>query len=175
MKIQSLTILLALGLGGAAFAADPAKPKAAPAHPMQAMGHGKMAMAAKTPAERQKMFDDMFVMIDTDKNGTISKAEFNAHHQAMMSMHHDGQMMGCPGAMMMGQGGAHGPMAGGMMSDEHYKMELETFKGFDKNHDGSVSKAEFPSGHPMLMHYDMLDANKDGRVTEAEFAAHHGK
>ena len=191
MKTLSLAISIALSLAcTTALAADPPKPAAEPAHSMHAMGavppmdHANMGMAVRTPAEQQQMFDAMFAAMDANKDGSVSKAEFTAHHLTMMAMHQGGMMghdAGCAG-MLMGSGGMrpghgvdHGAMASDNVPEAHYQMELKMFNGFDKNHDGSVTRAEFPAQHPMLLHFDLLDANKDGRVSQAEFASHHGR
>ena len=87
MKISPLALGLALAVSASsALASDELKPVAG--HEM----HDKMAMPAMSPAEHQKRMDDMFVSIDTNKDGSISKAEFTSHHEAMMKKHHDGMM-----------------------------------------------------------------------------------
>ena len=59
------------------------------------MDHGKMMEncemhgAATSPAEQQKMMDEMFGKIDLDKDGLLSKDEFAKHHEAMRAEHQD--------------------------------------------------------------------------------------
>ena len=172
MKSLPLTIALALALSATAtLAADPPKTTPETARPMQPMDHGKMDMAEKTPAERQKMIDEAFSAIDTNKDGALSKAEFGTHINMMMAMRHD--------KMKMDHDGDHGAMdMGGMGHDkmpaEHKKMAMDMFSSLDKNHDGNVTKAEIPANHPLLMHFEMIDTNKDGKLSQAEFAKHHG-
>lgn len=85
MNISPLAIALALAVSASsALASDEQKPVAG--HEM----HDKMAMPTMSPAEHQKRMDEMFVSIDTNKDGSISKAEFTSHHEAMMKKHHDG-------------------------------------------------------------------------------------
>lgn len=89
MNISPLALALALAVSASsALASDEHKPVAG--HEM----HDKMAMPAMSPAEHQKRMDDMFVSIDTNKDGSISKAEFTSHHETMMKKHHDGMKMG---------------------------------------------------------------------------------
>lgn len=154
-KISTILSLSLVLVAGTAFAADPAKPTTKPA-PMQSMDHGKMDMPGKEPASHRKMADDMFVKLDTNKDGNLSKDEFAKHHQMMgkmhgdMSKHHD------------------------EMSADHHEMAVDEFASLDKNHDGSLGKSEIPEKHPLAMHFDMLDTNKDGSVSKTEFAKHHG-
>ena len=178
MKLFSmLTLSLALaGTSATALAADPPKPTTKAAATMPPMDHGKMDhgkmdhgqmdhgqmnhgmmdMSAKTPAEHQRMVDAAFTAIDTNKDGSLSKAEFTKHHE-MMRMHH-GKMM---------------KMGDGKMPMDHGKMADGAFATLDKNRDGSLAKSEVPSQHPLAMHFDMLDTNKDGRLSKAELAASH--
>lgn len=82
--LSGLALALALSLcATAAFAGDPQPPPA----DMGAMDHSKMQMAEMSPAEHKKMMDAKFAEIDTDKNGCLSKEEFDKHHE-MMKMKH---------------------------------------------------------------------------------------
>ena len=155
MKTISTICALSLVLAaGTAFAADPPKPTSKPAA-MQSMDHSKMDMSGKKPADHRKMADDAFVKLDTNKDGSLSKAEFAKHHEMMGMMHGDMSM-------------SHGKMS----ADDH-KMAGDQFASLDKNRDGSLSKSEIPAKHPLAMHFDMLDTNKDGSLSKAEFDEHH--
>ncbi len=44
-------------------------------------------------------------------------------------------------------------------------------KGWDKDGDGAVSKAEWTAAGRPAERFDLVDANKDGRVTAAELEA----
>ncbi|MCD9085842.1 EF-hand domain-containing protein [Stenotrophomonas sp. SY1] len=44
-----------------------------------------------------------------------------------------------------------------------------TFKRFDANNDGFVTRQELPAKHALLPHFDMSDANRDGKLDLNEF------
>lgn len=155
-------------LGALLLAANvQAGPQAAPKpmdHSKMKMDHSKMKMP-ETPEARAKMANMMFDKIDTDKNGSLGRAEFVEHHRTM-SMEHGDMQMGHPG--MAGNSPA---------SMEHHDMEHtapaagSVFAKLDANGDGKLSKAEM-ANHPMAAHFAMLDTNKDGYLSPAEAAAH---
>jgi hypothetical protein len=79
MKLQSTLPIAALLLGWTTIAA------AAHGHGMESddmrcemMGHAKMAAG-----ERKEMMDKMFAKLDIDRNGAISRAEFDKYHEQM--------------------------------------------------------------------------------------------
>ena len=43
--------------------------------------------AKASPEERMKMRGEMFAMMDADKDGSVSRAEFDQHHEAMWKQH----------------------------------------------------------------------------------------
>ena len=45
------------------------------------MDHGKMDMSGKMPQDHQKIATDEFVMLDSNKDGKLSKAEIPAKHR----------------------------------------------------------------------------------------------
>jgi EF hand len=106
--------------------------------------------AAEIGEIRGEAMGKMFEQMDADKNGSISRAEFDAahaggHHRGGHDMQmgrgdHDGMKMGRGGGRMM------------MMADA------------DK--DGRVSRAEAVSG--ALAMFDRADTDKDGILTAAE-------
>jgi len=92
-------------------------------------------------------------MIDSDKNGQISRAEFAAHHGPGHGMQGEGSE-GHRG-MGAGMGGHRGGHGGGMMA-----------RMADTNNDGAVSQAEFTAA--AAQRFDRIDANKDGQITAEE-------
>ncbi len=94
MKIFPITLAIALAMASSlALASHHGPPPADGAKPMPGMGmgmgmdHGMMAMDKMSPEEHQKKMDEMFAQMDANSDGSISKAEFNAHHTAMMARH----------------------------------------------------------------------------------------
>ena len=83
MKIQVLVAAaVALACGSAL---------AGPGHEHGKEGHGMscpmMEAANATPEERTKMRAEMFAQLDANKDGNVSRAEFDQHHDAMMKKH----------------------------------------------------------------------------------------
>jgi len=135
-------------------------------HGKMKMDHAAMQMPA-TPEARAKMANMMFDKIDTNKNGSLSRAEFVEHHRTM-SMEHGGMHMD------------HGKDANKHDGKEHHAMDhaghapsavSTTFQKLDTNKDGKLSKAEMAK-HPMAAHFDMLDVDKNGYLSPKEAAAH---
>lgn len=147
-----------------------------PPHPGGPMGPGGPGPEA---------LDHMFAMMDTDHNGQISKAEFEAAHKRPMHsvemmkdkdgkeirrervivMRHDGDGppppppgIG-PGPMGMGMGMEH--MAGMMLAMR--------FDALDTNHDGKLSPSEIEAG--ALARFDKADTDHDGTLSAAEIEA----
>ncbi|MEO8161678.1 MAG: hypothetical protein ABI588_09685 [Arenimonas sp.] len=77
MKLPITILALALALAStAASACDE--------HGMKDMEHGGMHMTAEQMMKKQ---NEMFAALDADKNGSISRAEFDRYHAGMMSKH----------------------------------------------------------------------------------------
>lgn len=84
MKFPTLALVLAVSVFAApAWSAE------------HSMGHGKKMEDCKlhrtdlSDAEFAKAQDEMFVAIDADKNGSISREEFTAHHDEMRRKHRE--------------------------------------------------------------------------------------
>ena len=80
MKTLLLPVAMLLALASAPVVAG--EPGAMPMHACP------MHDASLSAEERAKAMDSMFAMLDADKDGSISRAEFDAHH-AMMRAKHD--------------------------------------------------------------------------------------
>lgn len=133
-------------------------------HGKMKMDHAAMQMPA-TPEARAKMANMMFDKIDTNKNGSLSRAEFVEHHRTM-SMEHG------MGTMKHADMEHHG--------DDHHAMDhaahapataSSSFATLDSNKDGKLSKVEMAK-HPMAAHFTMLDVDKNGYLSPKEAAAH---
>jgi Ca2+-binding EF-hand superfamily protein len=97
---------------------------------------------AERDAMRARMRDKMFDLMDSDKNGQLSREEFRAAHEKMRAAKGERGMQG------MHRGGHHGGMRGGGM------MKADTTKT------QAVARAQAM--------FDRIDANRDGNITAAE-------
>jgi Ca2+-binding EF-hand superfamily protein len=100
---------------------------------------------AERDAMRARMRDKMFDLMDSDKNGQLSREEFRAAHEKMRAAKGERGMQGMQG---MHRGGHHGGMRGGGM------MKADTTKA------QAVARAQAM--------FDRIDANRDGNITAAE-------
>ena len=93
MKFLPITLAIALTMASTlALASQHGTPPADGAKPMPGMGmdHGMMGMMGMekmSPDQHQKMMDEMFAQMDANSDGSVTKAEFTAHHTAMMAKH----------------------------------------------------------------------------------------
>lgn len=105
---------------------------------------------------KEKMFKEM----DTNGDGAISEAEFNAFHaKRFKEMDANGD----------------GKITFEEMEAGHKKM-MEKAKGkrfdeADTNHDGALTREEAEKMPMLSKHFDEVDANKDGKVTREEMDA----
>ncbi|WP_443749519.1 EF-hand domain-containing protein [Asticcacaulis solisilvae] len=108
-----------------------------------AAGFMALQACAQNAPPQPPMGRPAFEDVDTNHDGTISKAEFQAF-LARMPAHAHG-----------GPGPDQGPRDGHM----HHMMPMD-IKTLDKNGDGKISFEEFAA--PMKAHFAELDANHDG-------------
>lgn len=109
----------------------------------------------------------MFKSVDTNGDGAISKAEFNAYYAKHNSKHFkemdankDGKIT--PQEML----GSSSQQAENGSATAHLDKR---FNAADANHDGGLDKKE-AGGMPMLtVYFDQVDANHDGKVTRQEY------
>ncbi len=93
MRLFSLTLAIGLAMASTvAFASHHEVPRADAAKPMpgMAMDHGMMGMMGMdkmSPEQHKKMLDEMFAQMDANSDGSVTKAEFSAHHAKMMAKH----------------------------------------------------------------------------------------
>lgn len=99
--------------------------------------------------------------MDKDKDGSVSKKEFDAFHAARfkeMDANKDGKL----------SEDEIGPQQQGMRDIKQDPFDRR-FDEVDINHDGGLSKAEAEIGMPMLFkRFDEIDADKDGKMTKDE-------
>jgi len=100
--------------------------------------------AAPTEAQKVERRAEMFARVDADKNGSLSRAEFEAMHAARgdRAGKKGGDRMAA-GPQHVGPGGRHGMMAGGATTRQAFvDRALATFDRTDTNRDGTVTQAE---------------------------------
>ena len=139
------------------------------------MDHAAMKMPA-TPEARAKMANTMFDRIDTDKNGSLSRAEFVEHHRTMSmddGMGHAGSHAGMKHAGMHHEGIHHEGMKHGAREHAGHApvAASSAFAALDSNQDGRLSKPEM-ARHPMAAHFAMMDSDTDGYLSPRELASH---
>ena len=124
----------------------------------QAMRQAFLADHPEMAAKRKEMRDQRFSRMDTDKNGQISRSEFDAAR---------GQ--GFEGRGGPGHEGRHGGKHGGKWDGKRGDMMAK----LDTNKDGQISLAEMRAQATTM--FDRVDANKDGKIDASERAAMRGK
>ena len=158
----ALAVALLLASNVQAGPQDAAKPMD---HSKMKMDHADMKMPT-TPEARAKMANTMFDKIDTNKNGSLSRAEFIEHHRTMSMNHGDMSHHGKDAMKHEGTDhhamdhAGHAPSTGG-----------STFAKLDGNRDGKLSKGGMAK-HPMAAHFAALDVDKNGYLSPKEAAAH---
>lgn len=158
--------LLALGLAGGAYAAEPMP------------GGDPLGDTTMTKAEFQAKGREMFARMDANHDGKLDQADRAAHEGQMFDQadaNHDGalsrdEFMAAHQRGPMGQPGPAGGKGPGGHRDGHHgggeHGGMMMLQMADTNKDGAVSKDEFLAAH--VKHFDMMDANHDGQLTHAE-------
>lgn len=117
------------------------------------MDAARATMKEKSAERREERREQRFAKLDTDKDGTLSKAEYSVRPERK-----DGDRKG----MHRGHG-KHGMRHGGPMGGGMW------FERADANKDGKVSLAEASAG--ALAMFDRVDTNKDGTISPEEHKA----
>lgn len=106
---------------------------------------------------RGQMEDKMFKAADTNGDGAISRAEFDASHAKRfkeMDANNDGKItrdeMNAARKKMM------------------EKFKNSRFDEADANHDGALTREEAEKMPMLSRNFDKVDADRDGKVTRAE-------
>jgi EF-hand domain pair len=104
---------------------------------------------------------NQFTNADTNKDGSLDKAEAQAMHDKHfdeMDTNHDGKLSKEEMAACR-QGGMGGAM---------HNKGSKGFQKADKNNDGTLDKEEAKSLPNVSMHFDEIDTDKDGTVDRNE-------
>ena len=130
-------------------------------------------------AERSRArFGERFKKLDTDGDGTVSKAEAEkgaprmAEHFAEIDANKDGKLT--PEEM---QNAARARMERCKQDPEKCRAAMKQrfeadWKKADTDGDGSLSKAEAEKSMPRVAHhFDAIDTDKDGKISLAEMEA----
>jgi len=99
-------------------------------------------------------------LMDTDGDGMVSKAEYDANHDKHfkeLDTNGDGKLS--PDEMRAGH---H------VIAKENFKKR---FDDADSNHDGALSRDEIKNLPYLAKRFDELDTNKDGKLTQDEIKA----
>lgn len=151
--------------GAAAAALLTIAPATAQTAPSTSPGHHGHMMKTETRADVQAHVERMFVRVDTDRDGFITKAELDAKLAQRAHKHGD---------RSWGRAGHFDP--------------TKMFARFDANKDGQITRAEAEAAHnarvvakgdiPAHAHalalgglFERADANHDGVISKAEFNA----
>jgi Ca2+-binding EF-hand superfamily protein len=98
-----------------------------------------------------------FKDMDTDGDGMVSKAEYDANHDKHfkeMDTNGDGKLS--PDEMRAGH------------KDAANESMQKRFEDADANHDGVLTREETKKIPMLYRHFDEMDANHDGKVTREE-------
>ena len=184
MKISTLSILLALTVGGAAWAqgrldadgngtisrqewlnAAGARFDRLDANKDGVLTPDEMARGKRRGPPGQRQFSRM----DTNGDGEISSSEFSAAHPnapadlfSKLDTNKDGQLSSSE--------------LRGLRQQMATVMRQKTIERLDTNHDGSLSLAELQAAYPNMTaeKFNRLDRNGDGQLTADELPRWHG-
>jgi Ca2+-binding EF-hand superfamily protein len=132
--------------------------------------------SACEPGHAGRFETKIFAEMDANKDGVISKKEFDAFHNnhfKELDANHDGKIT------IEEFEAAHSAMQPDHCDEQHHGHDKEhgnafiskRFEAADTNHDGAISREEAKSMPMILEHFDQIDANKDGKITEDEIKA----
>lgn len=110
----------------------------------------------------------LFSKLDTNGDGSISKAEFdafNAEHFKNLDTNKDGKIT--PDELRAVQNQI--PLNQGMEHGDGTTHLDQRFYAADANHDGGLDREEAKNMPMLSKYFDDVDTNKDGKVTRHEY------
>jgi Ca2+-binding EF-hand superfamily protein len=126
-------------------------------HAEWAKKHGDQA-ADKPEGKHGDFSQHILERVDTDKDGKISKAEFDAEGSKLFAK--------------LDENG-DGKIAQNELPQRHWaRFGGEMFDRMDVDHDGKVTKAEFQAAGEKM--FQRMDKNSDGIIEKDEMSAPHG-
>lgn len=134
---------------------------------------GAIGLAAAQEGGPGGRGQEHLAQVDTNHDGAISRAEFDAAHAAMfarLDANHDGQISAEEHRAHRGEHmGEHRGRRRGGDGEHRGDHEGGRMAMLDANQDGSITRDEFLA-RPMQM-FDRLDANHDGAISADERSA----
>lgn len=130
---------------------------------MMAMRAQRQGMRAERQGGSAQSNDAHFNEMDRDRNGSISRAEFDAHHTAGMGGARENRAERREDRM---ERRAERMQRRGMRGAAGMRLGGRNFDRVDANRDGRLSLAEARVAH--LAMFTAADANRDGTVTREE-------
>jgi Ca2+-binding EF-hand superfamily protein len=129
-------------------------------HAQWAQKHGDQAKAGEQDQNRKHgdFAQNILQRVDTDKDGKISKAEFDAEGTKLFTRL---------------DANGDGKIADNEMPQRHWaRFRGAMFDRMDADHDGKVTKAEFQAAGEQM--FQRLDKNGDGILEQDEMQGPHG-
>jgi Ca2+-binding EF-hand superfamily protein len=128
-------------------------------HAEWAKKHGDQVDNKPADAKRGDFSQRILERVDTDKDGKISKAEFDAEGSKLFAKLDDN---------------GDGKISSNEMPQRHWaKFGGQMFDRMDTDHDGKVTKAEFQAAGEKM--FQRMDKNGDGIIEKDEMSAPHGE
>lgn len=123
------------------------------------------AVFAQSQAAARKQTGPDQRYVDADRDGNISRSEWKGSPLAFAQMDTNGDGVLAGAELKFQQTAEAAPRIPPASREEVEKArQNRLFRGFDKNHDGKLSKTELPAGQ-----LTRLDRDQDGVVTREEF------
>jgi len=161
LKHASAAAVLALSMG-AAVAAE--QPSASSPEQRAHMKQWCKDNPDKCHAAMQQRKEAWWKKVDTDRDGSVSRAEAQAH-APRLAADFDKVDTNKDGKVSRTELEAAGKQA-------HQAHAQEWWQKVDADHDGSISKSEATANAPRVAkHFDQLDTNSDGKITPDELKA----
>lgn len=171
MRNRTLAVVISSLLMAAATQAQPASQPADATMPAQTQSTGSStsyeADQSNSNRDASAMAQQRWREADTDRNGTLSRAEMQV---SMPTIAANFGRMDANGDGQLSQDEMHSFKRPGADKEQWSR----SFKTADADGDGSLTLAEAQAGMPMLAsQFSTIDADRDGKVTKQELASHH--